>query len=377
VKLSLPLKLGIFVVLLFGAVTAACLLWTPLRIRYFATKLKSDNPVERITALEFLLEKKNKGKETLENELAGGREEAAFLSENWKHWDKTIPDDVFNQFPLHIAAEKNYADAAGFLIDKGADVNASDRFKMTPLHWASWEDNREVVSLLLEKGADVNVTDDEDMTPLHRASEEGHKYAVKLLLGKNADVNGGNKGWVTPLRWAVYRGHKEVIILLLNNGADVNENDFSIGTLLDWAVHNERRETAALLRKYGGKTAEEIKGDADFIDKDLPKLRIVRISLKNSKAKKLSDQSVIISWEYYDKNSSPKPVTIEYSTDGGASWKTIVKGLPKIGFYEWKPEWKRVSMKLFGVRVKAVDLAGNKCYDVDWVRDAELKGKNK
>jgi glucose-6-phosphate dehydrogenase assembly protein OpcA len=42
-KLSLPVKLGIFVVLLFAAVIATCLLWTPLRVRYYVGKLRSES----------------------------------------------------------------------------------------------------------------------------------------------------------------------------------------------------------------------------------------------------------------------------------------------------------------------------------------------
>jgi ankyrin repeat protein len=41
-----------------------------------------------------------------------------------------------------------------------------------------------VVKLLLEKAADVNATDDSGWTPLWRAAENGHEAVVRLLKSK-------------------------------------------------------------------------------------------------------------------------------------------------------------------------------------------------
>ncbi|GAG36039.1 unnamed protein product, partial [marine sediment metagenome] len=45
---SLPFKLGVAVVALFTVVIAACLLWKPLQVKWYAAKLKSKNSGERM-----------------------------------------------------------------------------------------------------------------------------------------------------------------------------------------------------------------------------------------------------------------------------------------------------------------------------------------
>jgi ankyrin repeat protein len=48
------------------------------------------------------------------------------------------------------------------------------------------------VEFLLEKGANPNATDESQWTPLLSAASAGHTEVVKLLLLKNADVNAVN-----------------------------------------------------------------------------------------------------------------------------------------------------------------------------------------
>ena len=50
-------------------------------------------------------------------------------------------------------------------------------------------------------------------------------------------------------------GLKEIAALLITEGADVNAKDRNGETPLDWADE----EIVDLLRRYGGKTAEELK----------------------------------------------------------------------------------------------------------------------
>ena len=78
-KLSLPLKLGIGVVLLFAVVITACLLWTPVRIRYYISELNSSNIDKRIAAIDGLISIGDKGKEELITEFPDGREAALLL----------------------------------------------------------------------------------------------------------------------------------------------------------------------------------------------------------------------------------------------------------------------------------------------------------
>ncbi|TET35635.1 MAG: hypothetical protein E3J72_10835 [Planctomycetota bacterium] len=51
-KLSLPLKLTIFIVLLFAAVIATCMLWTPVRYMRYRSHLRSDDKTVRANAVK-------------------------------------------------------------------------------------------------------------------------------------------------------------------------------------------------------------------------------------------------------------------------------------------------------------------------------------
>ncbi|XP_043964694.1 myotrophin isoform X3 [Gambusia affinis] len=70
-------------------------------------------------------------------------------------------EDV-NQFlegrkPLHYAADFGQLDVIKYLLDKGADVNATDKHGLTPLMNACFEDHKECAKILLEKGADKHI----------------------------------------------------------------------------------------------------------------------------------------------------------------------------------------------------------------------------
>jgi hypothetical protein len=79
---SLPLKLGLLVVLVFSAVIAVCLLWTPLKVRYYSAKLKSNDPNERVTGVENLIGMGERGETALAGVLSGGKSEAEFLTKH-------------------------------------------------------------------------------------------------------------------------------------------------------------------------------------------------------------------------------------------------------------------------------------------------------
>jgi formylglycine-generating enzyme required for sulfatase activity len=65
-KLSLPIKLGIFVVLLFSVVIAVCLLWTPVKVRYYVGKYEScADAKERIRIVDILCNMGEPGKKAL------------------------------------------------------------------------------------------------------------------------------------------------------------------------------------------------------------------------------------------------------------------------------------------------------------------------
>ena len=68
--------------------------------------------------------------------------------------------------------------------------------------------------LLLEKGADVKATDRDGRTALIWAAQDGHEAVVRLLLEKGADVEAKDRDGRTALIWAAQGGHEAVVRLL-------------------------------------------------------------------------------------------------------------------------------------------------------------------
>ena len=114
------------------------------------------------------------------------------------------------------------------LLDRGVDVNASDKDGVTALMVASFNGHSEAVNLLLSKRADVNAkTSDYGQTALRLASQHGHIEIVKLLLAAHADINATDKDGKTALYWAVTTNEIDVVRELIASGADINIKDKS------------------------------------------------------------------------------------------------------------------------------------------------------
>jgi len=110
------------------------------------------------------------------------------------------------------------------LVTQGkATVNVKDPVTLsTPLHIASNHGHVEIVQYLVNKGANINATDRGGCTPLHSAVELGHFEAVRWLVQEgNASIDTANECGETPLHYATYDGDVKTIQCLVANGANV------------------------------------------------------------------------------------------------------------------------------------------------------------
>ena len=78
------------------------------------------------------------------------------------------------------------------------------------------------IALLLDRGADLAATDDEGTTALMCAAENGHTATAALLLDRGADIAATDSGGDTALHHAAQFGHTPCVALLLDRSADVN-----------------------------------------------------------------------------------------------------------------------------------------------------------
>jgi ankyrin repeat protein len=195
---------------------------------------------------------------------------------------------------LHVSIGKGRKDIFDLLIQRGADVNITDKKGSTSLYYAVDKDNlhylkiliahgakvdtkcqsgetalmsaastgrTEAVKLLLEAGTNVNVKNDRGQTALHRMLDVRHcnfqkykpsKDIVELLLAKGADVNLKDKDGRTPLHLAAESADRDIVNLLLDKGARVNEKDDESGfTPLHHAARFGKIDVAELLIARG------------------------------------------------------------------------------------------------------------------------------
>ncbi|KAJ7759534.1 ankyrin repeat-containing domain protein [Mycena metata] len=126
---------------------------------------------------------------------------------------------------LSVASQNGQLDVVKFLIERGADVNASNKDGYTSLYLASERGHLGVVEFLIEHGADVNARNKDGYTSLHLVSRDGHLDIVKFLIEHGADINASTEGGYTSLSMASENGHLEVVKFLIEHGADINASD--------------------------------------------------------------------------------------------------------------------------------------------------------
>ncbi|MBF0147498.1 MAG: ankyrin repeat domain-containing protein [Magnetococcales bacterium] len=137
--------------------------------------------------------------------------------------------------PLMWAVQEGHDEIAGYLLKKGADVNAFHlRGGCSALILAAEWLRPTMVDLLIDNGADINFKTKRQWTAILKTAdlkikdaEEGKKQMqiAQTLLSKGADVKAVNSEGRTPLILAANRGNVEMVQLLLKQGAEVDAKD--------------------------------------------------------------------------------------------------------------------------------------------------------
>lgn len=125
---------------------------------------------------------------------------------------------VHGNYPLIVAARKNFTLALSYLLKHGADPSAVNDSRMTALHKAVIYQHYDIIRHLLNANAPVNVKGGKfKRTPLHIASDKGDERALKMLLEKGADVKVKDYRGHYPVFLAAFRGHLGTVKILLQH----------------------------------------------------------------------------------------------------------------------------------------------------------------
>ena len=148
---------------------------------------------------------------------------------------------------LLAAARKGDVAAVRAFLDKGVDVNSKNRYGATALSYACDRGNLDLVTLLIERGADVNATDTfYKATPITWATMNGHADVVKVLLAKGA------KGVDTVLMQAVGSKDAAMVKVALDKGGIPQA---TLSSALASATRQKETEIIEMLKKAGAQPA--------------------------------------------------------------------------------------------------------------------------
>lgn len=139
----------------------------------------------------------------------GSYESAAALLES----PRLDPDaaNPLGETALMLACLRGQKAMAERLFKRGAAVN---RQGWTPLHYAASGEDPNIVAWLLDRGANVDATAANGNTPLMMAAQYGASASIEVLLAKGADVNRLNQSNLSAADVAAQSGRDSLAAML-------------------------------------------------------------------------------------------------------------------------------------------------------------------
>lgn len=157
--------------------------------------------------------------------------------------------DVYGYTALIEAAKGKNPDIIRFLLECGADPNASTHSGATALMWSSYLGCLNSVQLLLNYGADIEFKSKCGYTALMQASKWCRLDILETLLRNGAELDTQNNYSYTALILASRQGCVEIVRMLLEWGADrtINQHDPNNQTALQCASRWGHTEIVKML----------------------------------------------------------------------------------------------------------------------------------
>ena len=190
-----------------------------------------------------------------------------------------IEEKVEGITPLQRALLKGHVLVAKYLLDLGANKEATYPSGMTPLLYAAQTRNIDVVRLLIGHGA---IIDAGKRTPLMGASLAGNLEIVEYLLNQGCDRDYTHDG-ENALCLAVTSRRLKVVQLLMHHGARLHiETKYGLLPMIDIATAYEHHEIADAIRAEGIRRRDLmlVQSMAEQLDQEREKNRVELANLK-------------------------------------------------------------------------------------------------
>lgn len=146
---------------------------------------------------------------------------------------------------LMMAANNGVTEQVIELLQKGMDVNTTDRDGNSLLMIAVRTDNQPLVDFLLQHRASLWRRNRYGDDVLMQATNDGKLDVVKKLVAAGAEVQ--HTGW-TALHYAVIQGYPDLVAYLLEKGADVTAKGPNGQTALMMAENRHKDDIIQMLK---------------------------------------------------------------------------------------------------------------------------------
>ena len=126
---------------------------------------------------------------------------------------------VVGTLPLATIVKNNDPEQMKWMLNQGANINATDSDGYSLLFFALEFQNTSMLEFLLSNGANPNCPNHESITPLITAIANGRTKAAELLIKYGADLTWTDEG-DTALTLAVSEGQLSVVSCILEHSTD-------------------------------------------------------------------------------------------------------------------------------------------------------------
>ena len=153
---------------------------------------------------------------------------------------------VVGTLPLATIVKNNDPEQMKWMLNQGANINATDSDGYSLLFFALEFQNTSMLEFLLSNGANPNCPNHESITPLIAAIANGRTKAAELLIKYGADLTWTDEG-DTALTLAVSEGQLSVVSCILEHSTDRGTG--LSAQLVQQARSNGQEEIALVLQQ--------------------------------------------------------------------------------------------------------------------------------